>query len=147
MDLVKEFDIDVDLLIDKTQKLKVKNEELRIEIAGLEVGSVGYLEKQKELEEGRFVFDTYVKYLWVHLKDFKPKSEALDDVLAYQQKILEVYILTSENDTTELQKRIDLAKKEYEKETDKEKAGFKLLETLTSISVENAESELKKIMD
>ncbi len=67
MDLVKEFDIDVDLLIAKTQKLKVKNEELRIEIAGLKEGSAGYLEKQKELEEGRFVFDTYCKYLEIHL--------------------------------------------------------------------------------
>ncbi len=75
MDLVKEFDIDVDLLIAKTQKLKIKNEELRIEIAGLEEGSAGYLEKQKELDEGRFEFDTYCKYLGVHLSGEQNSKE------------------------------------------------------------------------
>ncbi len=134
MNLVKEFDIDVDLLIEKTAETKQRIKELE--------NSEEETAKQ-ELEEVLFEFDTYCKYLWVHLRDFKPKSNELKDVLEYQQKILEVYILTSKNDNTDLQKRIDHAKMEYENDTDKEKAGFKLLETLTSISVENAEKELE----
>ncbi len=143
MDLVKEFDIDVDLLIAKTAETKQRVKELKIESGKLRIDSNEFFEVEQEILKLQFEFDTYCKYLWVYLRGFKPKSNELKDVLEYQQKILEVYILTSKNDNTDLQKRIDLAKMEYEKDTDKEKAGFKLLETLTSISVENAEKELE----
>ncbi len=42
-------------------------QELKVEIAGLKVGCVEYLEKQQEFEKVQFEFDTYVKYLQVRL--------------------------------------------------------------------------------
>ncbi len=138
MDLVKEFDIDVDLLIAKTDETKQRIKELE--------NSEEETAKQ-ELEKLQFEFDTYSKYLWIHFKNLKPKNERLENILEYQQKILELFILTSKNDNTDLQNRINLAKMEYERDTDKEKAGLKLLETFANILVENTESELKNLMD
>ncbi len=59
MDLVKEFDIDVDLLIEKTAETKQRIKELE--------NSEDKTAKQ-ELEELQFEFDTYCKYLGVCLK-------------------------------------------------------------------------------
>ncbi len=55
MDLIKEFNIDVDLLIDKTKEVKESIKELE--------------NSQEQSALLQFEFDTYMKYLDIHLRE------------------------------------------------------------------------------